>query len=115
MKFLTDVNIEKFLTESLKEMGYDVKSVAEINHMLSDKEIIKIAKSENRIIITNDKDFGELVFNQKETTSGIILFRNINRNKKTLFLKKAINQIKNKEFFITIRKDKIIESVINEK
>ena len=35
----------------------------------------KIAQKENRILLTNDKDFGEIVFRQKLVSSGIILFR----------------------------------------
>lgn len=40
-----------------------------------DSEILKIARREKRILITNDKDFGELVFLQKQLAAGVILFR----------------------------------------
>jgi len=42
---------------------------------LNDKEVLKLANKENRVLITNDKDFGELVFNQRKVTTGIILLR----------------------------------------
>ncbi len=115
MKFLTDVNIEKFIIEFLKQSGYDVKLVSEINPALSDTDIINIAYKEKRIVITNDKDFGELVFKHKKKTSGIILFREIKKDKKLLFLNKILKQINKQSFFIVIKKDKIVKSLINEK
>ena len=41
----------------------------------SDEEIIKKCEDENRILITDDKDFGELVFRLGKPTKGIILLR----------------------------------------
>lgn len=69
MKFLADVNVEKSVIEEIKLLGYDVKSVTSINPAMSDTEVLKIANSEDRILITNDKDFGEIVFRQKLLTS----------------------------------------------
>ena len=40
-----------------------------------DEDLLEIAKVEGRILITNDKDFGELVFLQKRLSVGIILIR----------------------------------------
>ncbi len=45
-----------------------------IIELIIDAKII-IANKENRILITNDKDFGELVFLQKKLSTGIILLR----------------------------------------
>lgn len=42
---------------------------------MHDKDLLNLAKKEKRILITNDKDFGELVFLQKKLSSGLILFR----------------------------------------
>jgi predicted nuclease of predicted toxin-antitoxin system len=46
------------VSEKLKQMGFDSLSVIEIMKGAEDIEIIKRAKKENRIIVTNDKDFG---------------------------------------------------------
>lgn len=75
MKFLADVNIEKRIIDYLKNKKYDVKWMLEDNISLTDTEILDIANNENRILITNDKDFGEIVFRQKLISSGIVLFR----------------------------------------
>ncbi len=62
-KFLLDENIPRSVYVSLKKSGYDVISISEEYRGISDKEIIKISREDNRIIVTLDKDFGYLVFN----------------------------------------------------
>jgi len=42
---------------------------------MQDKDLLNLANKEKRILITNDKDFGELVFLQKKLSSGLILLR----------------------------------------
>jgi len=75
MKFLADENIEKSLVEWLRSQGSDVYYVPEESPSIKDSKIIKIARKESRVLITNDKDFGELVFRQKKLTHGIVLIR----------------------------------------
>ncbi|WP_457559398.1 DUF5615 family PIN-like protein [Candidatus Harpocratesius sp.] len=74
-KFLLDENIPKSVYFSLKDTGYDVISISEKFRGIKDKEIIKISRKYKRIIITLDKDFGYLVFNQKKRPFGVILLR----------------------------------------
>lgn len=75
LKFLADMNIEKAIIEEIKALGYNIICVAEINPTMTDSDVFKLANSENRILITNDKDFGEIVFRQKLVSEGIILIR----------------------------------------
>ncbi len=42
---------------------------------MSDKDLLRMANEEERILITNDKDFGELTFLQQQVSVGIILIR----------------------------------------
>jgi len=106
LTFLADVNIEKLIIDELRNMGYDIKWIAEENCRLEDTEIVEIACKENRILLTNDKDFGEIVFRQKLVSSGIILFRIKGQNvtKKLKLLKKLLTFYKNKieKHFIVI-------------
>lgn len=60
MKFLTDVNIPASSVSLLKSLGHDVLDLKEKDLSAKDVEIINLAKSENRIIVTRDKDFLEL-------------------------------------------------------
>ncbi len=75
MKFLVDVGVGKSIERWLQNKKYDTKSVRDINSKASDKEILNLAKSENRMIITMDKDFGELVYHSGLSHSGVLLLR----------------------------------------
>jgi len=76
MKFLFDESVELRLGSFLKAQGHDVKAIAtDYTYGTEDEEVLKIAKSEQRILITNDKDFGELVFRYLHPHTGVILLR----------------------------------------
>lgn len=75
LKFLVDAGVGKKVESFLSESGYDFKSVREIDHRMKDSEILKLANSERRIVITMDKDFGELIFNSGLSHYGVLLLR----------------------------------------
>lgn len=75
LKFIADVNLEKPIVEFISKEGYDIKWTPNFNPKITDEDLIKLARSEKRILLTNDKDFGELIFLQKKLSHGIILFR----------------------------------------
>jgi predicted nuclease of predicted toxin-antitoxin system len=75
LKFIVDVGISKKVEQWLQNHGYDIKSIRDINPRMSDKEILKMATSERRMVITMDKDFGELVYNSGLPHSGVLLLR----------------------------------------
>lgn len=62
MKFLANENYPYPSIKILRAAGFDVKSIAESNFGITDSEVIKIAQEENRIILTFDSDYGELIF-----------------------------------------------------
>jgi predicted nuclease of predicted toxin-antitoxin system len=76
MKFLIDENVGESVIYYLTQQGYDI-IVATTKELKSREDffLLDYAFRENRIIITNDKDFGYLVYRQKVPTRGIILFR----------------------------------------
>lgn len=59
----------------LKKQGVDIMSVTEFAFGLSDAEVLDLANKNGRIIITFDKDFGQLLFKEKRRTKGLILLR----------------------------------------
>jgi predicted nuclease of predicted toxin-antitoxin system len=63
------------LTAFLSELGHDVASVVSINPKAIDSEILEIALREDRILVTEDKDFGELVFVRGLPHGTIVRFR----------------------------------------
>ena len=75
MKFLADECCDTGLVASLREDGHDVLYVLERNPGVSDDEVLLEAYNEERIILTEDKDFGELVYRLKKSSKGIILIR----------------------------------------
>jgi predicted nuclease of predicted toxin-antitoxin system len=72
---LADENIPKKALETLKQQGIDIVSVADFSTGLDDKDVIKTAIRENRIIVTFDKDFGELIVKRRLKPPGLILLR----------------------------------------
>jgi predicted nuclease of predicted toxin-antitoxin system len=62
MKFLLDSCISSFAVRDLRDAGYDVLWIPEIGKDPGDDAILQEAFDKNLILVTADKDFGELVF-----------------------------------------------------
>ena len=61
--------------QSFDVPSFDVLWIPEYDCQLKDDELLNLANKENRILITNDTDFGELIFLQNRVTAGIVLLR----------------------------------------
>lgn len=98
MKFLIDESVEKPIVDWLRDQKYDAIYVAESSPGITDEEVIRLANCESRILITNDKDFGELIFRQSRITQGILLIRAINEesSNKLRLVKEVLGKAKNK-------------------
>jgi len=112
MKFLVDENVGNSVIHYLTKKGYNVVvATAKDFKRRDDRFLLDYAFRENRIIITNDKDFGYLVYRQNLPTRGIILFRFIKELPSLkiaaleTILSKGANQILN--HFIVASEDKI--------
>jgi len=75
LKFLADECCDAGLVTSLRIDGHDVLYILEKTPGISDDEVFKYAFIEERILLTEDKDFGELAYRLKKSANGIILFR----------------------------------------
>jgi predicted nuclease of predicted toxin-antitoxin system len=53
----------------------NIISVTEFSFGLSDREILELAKTKGRIVVTFDKDFSQIIFKEKIKTKGVILLR----------------------------------------
>ncbi len=62
--------------------GHDVISALEIDPRATDAELLELARADQRVIITEDKDFGELVFVRRQPHSGIIRFTSMTVDEK---------------------------------
>jgi predicted nuclease of predicted toxin-antitoxin system len=76
MRLIVNENIAKSVIQELRQRGWDVLAVKETMRGAEDTEILRCAELEQRLVITQDKDFGELAFRYRLPAScGIVLFR----------------------------------------
>jgi predicted nuclease of predicted toxin-antitoxin system len=76
MRFLLDQSTDARLLSFLKQLGHDVTRIgSHYPHGLPDQEVLALAKDKQRILITDDRDFGELVFRLKLPHAGVIFLR----------------------------------------
>ena len=76
MKFLLDESAEFRIAAYLQSQGHEVTAIAhDYPASLSDRDVLAIAHQEDRILITNDRDFGELIFREQQPHAGVIYFR----------------------------------------
>ena len=75
MNLVADESIDKQIVDRLRDLGYSVWYVAEMAPSISDEDVLQMANNESALLVTSDKDFGELVFRQHLVSHGIILIR----------------------------------------
>ncbi len=104
-KFLIDECTGKRLSAMLKNAGHDVIFVGDWKPSASDDEVLQKANEDERILITDDKDFGELVFRLDNPSRGIILIRTSTTNPATRFrlLETLLKSINVNEKFIVLK------------
>lgn len=73
IRLLADENVSRLVVERLRAAGFDVASVRETRPGASDKDVLGVTDSGDRVLITEDRDFGELVIRQRLKVRGIIL------------------------------------------
>jgi predicted nuclease of predicted toxin-antitoxin system len=75
MRFLADENIHGDLVGWLRSRGHDVSYAAETLAAEPDPVVLRRAREESRILVTDDKDFGDLVVHRRLATAGVLLLR----------------------------------------
>ncbi|HVG07660.1 MAG TPA: DUF5615 family PIN-like protein [Thermoanaerobaculia bacterium] len=75
MRFLADESCDFSVVRALRAAGHDVASIAESAPQTIDDEVIELAAREIRVLLTEDKDFGQLVYAGSQASSGVILIR----------------------------------------
>jgi len=108
---IIDENVDQTIIEQLSAAGYQVYSIREKSPGIADQQIIRFASAQQGILVTEDKDFGELVFSHNIKGCTTILLRygkpDINRIKKNLLLViEKHDQLKDNHF-VTITPKKI--------
>ena len=75
MQFLADESCDFAVVRALRAVGYDVSAMVEISPGAEDESVLAIARSQNRVLLTEDKDFGKLAYADGQNTAGVVLIR----------------------------------------
>jgi predicted nuclease of predicted toxin-antitoxin system len=75
VRFLADENCDFAIVRALRSVGHDVLAVGEVQNRSVDHELMELAYTEGRIVLTEDKDFGWLAFVRHMDNPGVILVR----------------------------------------
>ncbi len=75
MNFVADESVDQQIVKRLQREGHVVRYIVETGPGASDEDVLELAKHEGAILLTADKDFGEMVFRQRRVTEGVIFIR----------------------------------------
>lgn len=76
MNLLADESVDRQIVQSLRQHGHDVLYVAEVEPSISDDLVFDLANEMSALLVTEDKDFGEIVFRDSRLSSGgVVLIR----------------------------------------
>lgn len=75
MRFLADESCDAAVVTALRAAGHDVIAVVEISPRAKDPVVLGLARSEARVLLTEDKDFGLLAYAAGQQTAGVLLIR----------------------------------------
>ena len=75
LRFLADESCDSAVVRALTSLGHEVLSVAELSPRVDDETVIGLALREECVLLTEDKDFGQLVYANGLPSVGVILLR----------------------------------------
>jgi predicted nuclease of predicted toxin-antitoxin system len=75
VKIVADENIDNKLIGLLRESTFEVVSIREREPSTKDTHVLFLANLNNALLITEDKDFGDLVFAKRQAHFGVLLIR----------------------------------------
>jgi predicted nuclease of predicted toxin-antitoxin system len=75
LRILADESVEGEIVAYLRAEGHDVAYVPETSAGIHDDEVLAMANAQDRVLLTEDKDFGDLAFFYGDRSSGIVLLR----------------------------------------
>ena len=62
MRFVADESCDFAIVRALRATGHDVLAIAEVSPRADDEIVLRLASDETRVLLTEDTDFGELVY-----------------------------------------------------
>lgn len=107
MRFLIDESLGSRFAKVLSTHGHTILFAGDIMRGAPDENVLLFAEKENLIVITDDKDFGELIFRLKHPTKGVILLRASTTNPEKLFEMVKGLLGKSEDKFIVVREGQV--------
>jgi predicted nuclease of predicted toxin-antitoxin system len=94
LKLLADENVDRPIVARLRVEGHTVLYVLELAPSIPDPEVVSLAARESALLLTADKDFGELMFRQRRVAQGVVLIRlsGISPNLKAALVASALRE-----------------------
>jgi predicted nuclease of predicted toxin-antitoxin system len=75
VRFLADESCDFAVVRALRGASHDVLAVMEMARGAKDVVVLALAREERRVLLTEDKDFGQLVYAGGEGSAGVVLIR----------------------------------------
>lgn len=76
LRLVADENLPRLLVTALRDASHDVLWIRDRHRSMPDEQVLALASREQRILVTGDKDFGDLVFVERHPAPhGVILVR----------------------------------------
>ena len=75
MRFLADESCDFAVVRALRQAGHDVEAIAETRPRVDDRTVMDSAVAAGRVLLTEDKDFGRLVYAEGRPSPGVVLIR----------------------------------------
>jgi predicted nuclease of predicted toxin-antitoxin system len=92
VRFLIDRCAGRSLAEWLSNNGHDALEAQTIGPDPGDRALLELAESENRILVTIDKDFGELIYLHSAPHAGLIRLPDVRRSRRIEIIAEVIEQ-----------------------
>ena len=94
LRLLIDVNVGLAVAHSLQRDGHDVTFAGDVDWRMPDADMLSLAHDEQRIILTMDTDFGELVYHSRRPHAGVLLLRmpGANREEKIRVVQEIVDR-----------------------
>lgn len=92
MKIVADESVDRQIVSALRGEGHQVFYIAEESPGIDDERVLQRSRDATALLLTADKDFGELIFRQRLLHSGVLLIRlaGLDSEAKAMFTSNAI-------------------------
>lgn len=94
MNLVADEGVDRQIVERLRDQGHEVVYIAELEPGIEDELVLARAERSGALLLTADKDFGEIVFRQTKLRGGVVLLRlaGLGSDRKALIVSAALDR-----------------------